>query len=380
MLHFAEILLGDGRARARRASHSAPRSRCIRTCRARARRCLTNPDRRRRSGGAAPPYNEVMKSHETIKVKVAKDLEDLIPVFLSNRNKEVDSLRVALAAADFEQLRQLGHRMKGVGNSYGFAHVSTLGKHIEDGARSGDSAALEARIERVRRVPVQSPDRRMSDHGLPRGRRRCAASSACWWSRTIPTWRRFLARLLRAEGMAVDTVARRRGGARAHRGLAPDLVLLDVMMPGTSGFEICERLKADPATALIPVVLVTALEDQQSRVRGIEAGADDFLSKPVNREELVARVQDAAPPARDAPRARGAAPGCRGASARRRSARPSRAMSRRGSPSGSSATGDEATSFRARRRARRRGGAVRRPARLHAHHREHRRQQRGAAC
>jgi HPt (histidine-containing phosphotransfer) domain-containing protein len=80
------------------------------------------------------------------KVTVARDLEDLIPVFLKNRHKELDTLRAALAAADLEHLRQVGHRMKGVGNSYGFNHVSTLGKYIEDGARSGDRAALEARI------------------------------------------------------------------------------------------------------------------------------------------------------------------------------------------------------------------------------------------
>ena len=79
-------------------------------------------------------------------VTVAKDLEDLIPTFMRNRQKEHEALKAALSAADFEQLRQLGHRMKGVGNSYGFAHVSTIGKHIEDGARSGDRAALEARI------------------------------------------------------------------------------------------------------------------------------------------------------------------------------------------------------------------------------------------
>ena len=79
-------------------------------------------------------------------VTVARDLEDLIPVFMKNRHKELDTLRVALAAADFEQLRQLGHRMKGVGNSYGFNHVSTLGKSIEDGAKSGDRAALAATI------------------------------------------------------------------------------------------------------------------------------------------------------------------------------------------------------------------------------------------
>ena len=80
------------------------------------------------------------------RVIVAKDLEDLIPVFMKNRHKELDALRVALAAADFEQLRQLGHRMKGVGNSYGFARVSTIGKYIEDGARSGDRSLLQSSI------------------------------------------------------------------------------------------------------------------------------------------------------------------------------------------------------------------------------------------
>ena len=101
----------------------------------------------------------------------------------------------------------------------------------------------------------------------------------------------FFARLLASESMAVDT-AHDGETALAHiAARAPDLVLLDVVMPGVSGFEVCERLKADPATALIPVILVTALEDHASRVRGIEAGADDFLSKPVNREELIARVK-----------------------------------------------------------------------------------------
>lgn len=83
---------------------------------------------------------------DAYKVKIAKDLQDLIPTYLNNRKKELDTLRAALAAADFEQLRQLGHRMRGVGNSYGFERVSSLGKEIEDGARSGDKASLEAHI------------------------------------------------------------------------------------------------------------------------------------------------------------------------------------------------------------------------------------------
>jgi HPt (histidine-containing phosphotransfer) domain-containing protein len=87
-----------------------------------------------------------MKKNEGFAVVVDKELEDLVPVFLKNRHKEVDSLKVALAAADFEQLRQLGHRMKGVGTSYGFERVSAFGRQLEDGARSGNRAAIEATI------------------------------------------------------------------------------------------------------------------------------------------------------------------------------------------------------------------------------------------
>jgi len=83
---------------------------------------------------------------KTITVTVAKDLEDLIPTFMKNRHKELETLRAALAAGDMEQLRQLGHRMKGVGNSYGFELVSALGKQIEDGAKVTDRPGLEARI------------------------------------------------------------------------------------------------------------------------------------------------------------------------------------------------------------------------------------------
>ena len=83
---------------------------------------------------------------ERYRVVVARDIEDLIPVFLRNRHKELENLRAALAAADFEQLRQLGHRMRGVGNSYGFDRVTTLGKEIEEGARGEDSAAIGRHI------------------------------------------------------------------------------------------------------------------------------------------------------------------------------------------------------------------------------------------
>ncbi|MBE9019357.1 two-component system response regulator [Chroococcidiopsis sp. CCALA 051] len=71
----------------------------------------------------------------------------------------------------------------------------------------------------------------------------------------------------------------------------PDLILLDVMMPEMDGFEVCCQLKQDEQTRLIPVIFITALNDRQARIRGIEAGGDDFLSKPFDRLELAARVK-----------------------------------------------------------------------------------------
>ncbi|MBN1360950.1 MAG: response regulator [Sedimentisphaerales bacterium] len=80
---------------------------------------------------------------------------------------------------------------------------------------------------------------------------------------------------------ALDTVAKTK----------PDLVLLDVMMPKMSGFEVCRRIKTDPETSDIPVIMVTALNEFGDIERGIDSGTDDFVSKPVNRLELLTRVK-----------------------------------------------------------------------------------------
>ncbi len=101
---------------------------------------------------------------------------------------------------------------------------------------------------------------------------------------------KLLAELLKAAGYGVVTAESGEAALKLVAGEKPDLVLLDVMMPGMNGYEVCQAIRADPATAMLPVVLVTAL-DPQERVKGLEAGADDFLTKPVNQPELLARVR-----------------------------------------------------------------------------------------
>src|SRR6202047_4999611 len=103
--------------------------------------------------------------------------------------------------------------------------------------------------------------------------------------------RELLEELLTAEGFKVASVSN--GAAALERlSMAPiDLVLLDVMMPQLTGFQACEKIKSNPDTYLIPVILITALSDKQDRIEGIRSGADDFLSRPVDRSELLARVR-----------------------------------------------------------------------------------------
>jgi adenylate cyclase len=102
---------------------------------------------------------------------------------------------------------------------------------------------------------------------------------------------KLLADILRAEGYRVSTAASGEEALAAIAADAPGLVLLDVMMPGMSGYQVCRNLRGDERTEFLPVVLVTMLDAVEERVKGIEAGADDFLTKPVNQAEMLARVR-----------------------------------------------------------------------------------------
>ena len=105
---------------------------------------------------------------------------------------------------------------------------------------------------------------------------------------------KFLEARLSAEYFEVSTAGNGAEALRLCAQRAFDVVLLDVMMPGMDGFEVCRWLKSDAATAHVPVVLVTALDQPADRVRGLEAGADDFLTKPVDEVSLIARVRSLA--------------------------------------------------------------------------------------
>jgi adenylate cyclase len=102
---------------------------------------------------------------------------------------------------------------------------------------------------------------------------------------------KMLADVLAFKGYQVATAAGGKEGLAKVESEKPDLVLLDVMMPDLDGYAVCRAIRAMPETAILPVVMVTALDPAQERVKGLEAGADDFLSKPINQPELLARVR-----------------------------------------------------------------------------------------
>jgi signal transduction histidine kinase len=106
-----------------------------------------------------------------------------------------------------------------------------------------------------------------------------------------PTARETLVAMLEGEKYQLELAEDGFEALKMLEKLTVDLILLDVMMPGMDGFEVCRRIRSMPKLAEVPIVILTALDDRASLLRGIESGADDFLSKPLDRHELIARVR-----------------------------------------------------------------------------------------
>jgi signal transduction histidine kinase len=106
-----------------------------------------------------------------------------------------------------------------------------------------------------------------------------------------PTARETLVAMLEGEGYDLQLAKDGIQALRMLEQVQPDLILLDIMMPGMDGFEVCRRIRSTPALAEVPIIILTALDDRDSLLRGIESGADDFLTKPVDRRELIARLR-----------------------------------------------------------------------------------------
>jgi putative two-component system response regulator len=103
---------------------------------------------------------------------------------------------------------------------------------------------------------------------------------------------KLLSSLLRAEGYETETASNGREAVEKVKAVSPDLVLLDIMMPDMDGYEACSLIKNNPESANVPVVIVTALSDRESKLRGLELSANEFLTKPIDRVELVLRVKN----------------------------------------------------------------------------------------
>lgn len=106
-------------------------------------------------------------------------------------------------------------------------------------------------------------------------------------------FRLLMTMFLRRSAMPIDVDVASNGPDAVRQAVAqlPDLILLDVMMPGMDGFEVCHQLRADPRTAAIPILMLTALDEVADRTRGFLVGTDDYLGKPFDRGELLARVR-----------------------------------------------------------------------------------------
>lgn len=237
-------------------------------------------------------------------VRIDSDLAGLARAYLANRAKDLEKIRSALQRRDYEAIHRIGHNMHGSGQMFGFAELTALGANLQQAAGAGnggeiarlerciDDFLLRTRIVEDERAGVAS-DRTESAEAEP-ARERCGQYVLVVDDDAMN--RMLITHYLKNGGYRVREVSSGEEALAAVKEQPlPALVVLDVVMPGTGGLAVCRRIRSDPATAAIPIVLLTALDKEEDRQRGMEAGANDFVSKPVSRRELMSRVSVLAP-------------------------------------------------------------------------------------
>ncbi len=231
-------------------------------------------------------------------------LGNALGYFLDHCPRELESMSQALADGDGDSLRRLAHGLKSSSANLGLSSFSARCKHIENQARLGRLQGLEKAVEQLVSTWPELEVRLRADWLQPDNL--ATESSAAARVQTLPdipkqphillvdddvVFRRTSREVLESHGMVV---AEADNGERALEWLRdnePDLILLDALMPGMDGFETCRRIRLMPRWRMLPVIMVTGLEDMESVDRAFESGASGFISKPIRFSLLIHRMR-----------------------------------------------------------------------------------------
>lgn len=241
---------------------------------------------------------------DRVVVRIDAEFLDLVRAYLANREKDVEAINAALQRRDFETIYRVGHNMQGSGRTFGFDELTVIGAELQRAVTAADTseiARLEGRLRNfvsrveleaaeVQQVPLKKVETAFDVSVEPTEGPKSREEYVLVVD-DQETNRMIVRSYLEREGYAVRQAS---SGDEALAALRqrprPAVVLLDVYMSGMNGFEVCRRIKSDPDTQIIPVLLLTGFQGDEDRARGADAGADGYLSKPVDRHELLARV------------------------------------------------------------------------------------------
>jgi len=249
-------------------------------------------------------------------------MQDLLKTYQTTADKLLDDLISAEQQVDLTGLNRAAHTLKSSSANMGAAVLAEYSRDLELQAKDGDKQAalgslmqlkqeyrlVQAALAQLLDTPSVASVPEIIQSTQPPADPDSASpvsSDGDGFALSVPDAHRITllvvddqpydtrltSKYLREEGYQVVIAHSGEEALSQLRESSPDVVLLDVLMPGMDGFEVCRRIKTNPDSVLTPVILITALEERADRITGIKAGADEFLSKPINREELLARVR-----------------------------------------------------------------------------------------